>query len=1437
MADTDIRRQPVFRVFISSTFSDFREERDCLQAKVFPRLEAYCRAHGALFQAVDLRWGISDEASLDHRTVDICLSEIRQCKSISPRPSLLILIGDRYGWRPPPNRIPAETFRALNPTPLLKEWYRLDENDGAGHWLLRPRSGADRDADVWARTEASLRTDYETCLTTAGRKLRQDPPLAATDQEIRLGLEDTRENLRHIDCYLRRFTNLPETAEALPFLDGALENGRFVRDGKAADRLEALKAFIREKLDRANVLERQVDFSRRSEAMGAFCEDVYRLLMHSVESEMARITRVDVMAEARRIEAEFGARAATPFVGQAELMETLWRHLRGGSHSAVLYGASGKSAVCAALAQRLGPSRAVIRHVGRSLLSANANALLAGILRELGLPTAGDDERQLQTLARSLRKSRKVLILDGLDRLPEPARLFKPLCGLRNVVVACDTRLLADAFSLPTAYPIPALTEAERFQLFDGILVSRGRSLRPGQREVFQQRLSQNESPIYCRLAAERAALLHSFDAAQIAPDAEGVTAEIVADLTQRHSHKPTLVRHMLALIGAARTGVTFASLSDMLLSDREVFEEFRVNLYHPLNREQLPTVIWTRLYYDLTPYLTFSWRFGEEILSFAYDSFRLYARRECVFPEMLALARAHYQQDAADPGSMTPQGLSELPYLLLSYGSVSAYLDVACNATVLRRRLESGLTHELWDELKMAVREGNPEAGCLSRFLSAHINELQERPQLTANLLYAGIARAAGHGQPGAENLLGRLSAPSFMPAAQQGGPQNANETELLALNEFGREETGWSFLNFLPDGQRLLAMSVDGSFALCSLENGTMEASRSPDRLDQPYFYGAVADADTLFAQSQSTLCRLVAPNYSENGFRFSAWHTIDAGRVTFDALSPEGPVISAQMATAKKVKIWKLVTYGSGGNVLKTQPVNFVYMPSDINRIAHSSDGDVAIAFMGGAVAASTGLRFESFGSAAFMDCVFYDYDQKVAACTSDGQLLLFDGCDSCIDSASVKIPGSLEQHCECLLLDEGRNALIVGHRNGYLTFYGLEDGQTQRVFPGMRGGILSMALSENGEYLALGGRGGNKSRIRVYRVQDLLDAARNRMALFANQPCGDYAVAGRFLPNGFLFLAEFRARKDNQRQILCLFRGADARLNPFSFHSAGSVDVCAATGALAFGLGNAAYFAPTPRDARQVCYRGKDGIAGVAFSPDGQRIAVAEGKTLAIVRREGETWRIERQIPLQNVAGKSPAPMAFDGDRVAVVTEPAQIRVPVKLRASSPQKIYRPPVYHLCVFEVDTGREYCRIPYRGYMSCVRLTPRGLLYTLGQRTLYTRFFGENYTLRHAAEIGLYRYDLREKRSEKLADGEMNCGCCTADGALFFAGLTSGEIACVPTERPQDAEWLSIPGVPCEMTYDSRTRELIVMDNGETCEGIPRVYPFTYDRMEESP
>jgi hypothetical protein len=81
------RLRPVIRVFVSSTFSDMRHERNALQADVFPKLEQLCQSNGFQFQAIDLRWGVSGEAGLDHRTMRICLEELRRSQEISPEPN------------------------------------------------------------------------------------------------------------------------------------------------------------------------------------------------------------------------------------------------------------------------------------------------------------------------------------------------------------------------------------------------------------------------------------------------------------------------------------------------------------------------------------------------------------------------------------------------------------------------------------------------------------------------------------------------------------------------------------------------------------------------------------------------------------------------------------------------------------------------------------------------------------------------------------------------------------------------------------------------------------------------------------------------------------------------------------------------------------------------------------------------------------------------------------------------------------------------------------------------------------------------------------------------------------------------------------------------------------------------------------------------------
>ncbi|MBN1568326.1 MAG: DUF4062 domain-containing protein [Acidobacteria bacterium] len=122
-----------FRVFVSSTFSDMKAERAALQEYAFPRLKDLCHRYGCRFQAIDLRWGISEEAGLDQQTMNICLNELRRCQTITPRPNFIIMLGDRYGWQPLPLQIPAVEFEEIMPHLSADEVALLirDENSDA----------------------------------------------------------------------------------------------------------------------------------------------------------------------------------------------------------------------------------------------------------------------------------------------------------------------------------------------------------------------------------------------------------------------------------------------------------------------------------------------------------------------------------------------------------------------------------------------------------------------------------------------------------------------------------------------------------------------------------------------------------------------------------------------------------------------------------------------------------------------------------------------------------------------------------------------------------------------------------------------------------------------------------------------------------------------------------------------------------------------------------------------------------------------------------------------------------------------------------------------------------------------------------------------------------------------------------------------------------
>lgn len=181
-----------------------------------PKLEQFCQRQGFQFQAIDLRWGVSTEAGLDHRTMRICFDELRRAQEISPRPNFLILLGNRYGWRPLPEEICVEEFHTLehaagqipgsadkSAVAVLREWYREDTNAVPPVYLLQSRRqdlGDDQDYThdaVWNQVQAVLWTIINRAMPPKQLQRRFDeaapeglPPAivrfqaSATEQEI-----------------------------------------------------------------------------------------------------------------------------------------------------------------------------------------------------------------------------------------------------------------------------------------------------------------------------------------------------------------------------------------------------------------------------------------------------------------------------------------------------------------------------------------------------------------------------------------------------------------------------------------------------------------------------------------------------------------------------------------------------------------------------------------------------------------------------------------------------------------------------------------------------------------------------------------------------------------------------------------------------------------------------------------------------------------------------------------------------------------------------------------------------------------------------------------------------------------------------------------------------------------------------------------------------
>lgn len=654
-----------FRVFISSTFKDLELERNYLQNEIFPKLELICKAYGATFQFVDLRWGVSEEASVDQRALSICLDEIKRCQLISPKPNFVVLLGERYGWSPPPPVIPEWEWDALFPylshdeQALSSFWYKCDynaveanaDNKNEGVYVLQPRREGEyevyRTYTVWVPVEMAL---HDALLAAAyAANLPRNSLVkyfaSATHQEILSGAFAAENAASHVHCFFRQILKIPVNADSADYFEANINQSQL---------LQSLKKELRDFLPETNLHEYKLDLldplnlKPYLERLGA---DVFEALKGVILTELAREEQKTELESEVTTHATFADQRATVFVGRGDLLDAIKDYTSNDDNlPLVLCGApgAGKSALVAkavAILQEQGKKKeSFVRFIGITPNSSGIFPLLRSVLAEISsvvrrdippFPERYDDLIQYFGNQLAFFSSMKVVIfLDALDQLSkeDPGRDLRWIPknlprGTKLIVTyasdANDIDLIARSRFTGSLHIIKGLSLDEGKNALATLLTGARRTLQPHQwDELISKFQASGGLPLYLKLAFEAACTWHSYDPPEnttLALTTEDLIYQFFTRLQRTHdsrvenidpitkvstTYQTEIVTFSLGYILASRRGLTESEILDLLSYDRTFFGPFGQSLHHQLPAQRLPPVVWARLFADLKPYL-----------------------------------------------------------------------------------------------------------------------------------------------------------------------------------------------------------------------------------------------------------------------------------------------------------------------------------------------------------------------------------------------------------------------------------------------------------------------------------------------------------------------------------------------------------------------------------------------------------------------------------------------------------------------------------------------------------------------------------------------------------------------------------------------------------------------------------------------------------------
>lgn len=758
------RHNKVIRIFVSSTFEDMKDERNCLQQGAFRRLREYCRERSWQFQAVDLRWGISEEATIDQRTMEICLREIERCQQQSPRPNFIVLLGERYGWRPLPDTILKSVAEQMEPVmpenlvQLFDNWYELDENQlPEPVWKLQARHGRfwdyktyDKDVqqplvEFFAQWSAQHLPDPDQAGSRNDPRALQRLKMerSATEQEIQAGALRVKDAPEHVFAFLR---SLPEAAESEPCYHDA--------DQTAVTRLrDRLTSY----LPASNLLTTKAGWNPNEkhptpDHLKELDDKVYEFLKGVIDVEIDRYENLDQDTLENDAHLLFAKERIFGFSGREQDIESILNYVASDDKVPfLLWGASGtgKSALMAMAASRimeLQPQTLVLsRYIGVTSKASNGASLLQDICRFLRSSygaeaiEVSDEPTSLEIkfrelLALATEEKPLVLFLDALDQLSE-YDFFRELNWLpcpfpKNVKIVLSTldvdyqQILRQRQKLQfILYELLPLEPEDGGNALEVWLKRAKRTLQKHQRDqIIKNFALAGCPPLYLHLAFDRARHWESYSPKQrLGRDITEMIENIYAELSIHEAHGPVVEKALTAL-RCAKQGLSDDEILGILASDDKFWSSFQAQNYHEMEEidesgksaRRISPVYWTRLYHELEYYLSHRNVHGTDVITFyhrqlaeAVDGMYLpipaiKQARHSFLADFFAKKSWFISEEV--PLTANTRKCDELPWQLIKGGDWDAVVSTLCNLDFIQAKAVAKMTDELMEDFNTAL-------------------------------------------------------------------------------------------------------------------------------------------------------------------------------------------------------------------------------------------------------------------------------------------------------------------------------------------------------------------------------------------------------------------------------------------------------------------------------------------------------------------------------------------------------------------------------------------------------------------------------------------------------------------------------------------------------------------------------------------------------------